>query len=582
MYSNNKILFALAIGAGLLVSCSEETGFEGNTEKESLPVVPPTVSDDVLFACDFQESADMDMFVNYDLDMLKPSAVMSSLGFEVGTAWIGTFRDSYTSENYFAGSTSSYTPAGQANDWLVLKEGIEIPSKGYVLSWKSQALDLEKRDGLNIYISTEGNVAPDNFNSEPVFVIEEEEAGATTNTDNEWTEHFISLDEYVGKKIWFAFVNQSDDKNVLCLDDIEIKKQEFFTLECISAEFTVDGNLEVKGRITAKEKEITSFNAYYQAENGTSFGEAFENLSIGVGESYEFAISKKMKLEGEAGTFERYQFWAENSTSVVALNDSAALVPFEPIHKVVIEEGTGQWCGYCPLGILAFDYLLPKYKDQLIAIAVHNKDAMTVAEYDRGLAFNAFPTGIVNRTISCTPTTSDYQFEGAGSFHEGLMKELQIFPEAEVRLADVNISSDSIVSFKSNTRFALKPTSEDYRLAYVVISNNYYASGAQANYLASTDRYETFGKFGKGGEYGQSSVVNMPYNEVACGIFPSFKGAEGIIPSQPTLGETYSHDFEIDLKECLNINEEVSLELIVMLINGEDGSIINADKVELN
>lgn len=576
---NNLWAFVL-LAAGAAVSCSENSNGIVDNGKESLPVNPPVLTDDVIFSCDFQGDTDMNMFLTYDLDQLTPTTFMNSLGFKKGAAWLGVFRDTYTSENYFAGATSNYIPAGKADDWLVLKDPIKVPSKGYVLSWKSQSLDLVKRDGLNVYISTEGNVAPTNFSAEPVFTIEEEDAGKTENTDGEWISHSISLDDYAGKDIWFAFVNQSEDKMMICLDDIEIRKKTEITFESKTARMTTSGNLEIKGVITAQGNTVNNFKAYYLTASGDSFGEEFKNLSVSPGQSYEFSISKRMDAGNNVGSFVPYQFWVETNGSTVLIKDSVAIVPFEPIHKVVIEEGTGQWCGYCPLGILAFEYLLPKYNEQLIAIAVHNNDVMAVAEYDKGLGFQAFPNGKVNRKATCSPTTASYEFEGSGTFHEGLVRELAIIPEAEVKLTNVNMNADAI-SLKSETRFLLNPTSNDYRLAYVVISNGYKATGAQVNNLYSTNKYETFGKFGRGGEYGQQYVENLVYDEVACGIFPSFNGAEGIIPEQPTLNEVYAHDFEIDLKSCKNINSEVELELIVMLINGKDGSIVNADKVKL-
>lgn len=576
---NSFWVFAL-LAAEAVVSCSEDSNDIVDNGKESLPVIPPVLTDDVLFSCDFQGDADMDMFLTYDLDQLTPSSLMNSLGFRKGTAWLGEFRDTYTSENCFAGATSNYVPAGKADDWLVLKDPINVPSEGYVLLWKSQSLDLVKKDGLNIYISTEGNVAPTNFSAQPVFTIEEEDAGKTENTDGEWINHSISLDDYVGKDIWFAFANQSEDKMMICLDEIEIRKRTQITFESKTVRMTTSGNLEIKGVITAKENTVNNFKAYYLTASGDSFGEEFKDLSVAPGQSYEFSISKHMNAGDDIGSFVPYQFWVEANGATVLIKDSVAVVPFEPIHKVVIEEGTGQWCGYCPLGILAFEYLLPKYKEQLIAIAVHNNDVMTVAEYDKGLGFQAFPNGKVNRKATCSPTTASYEFEGSGTFHDGLVKELAIIPEAEVRLTNASMNAD-IISLKSETRFLLNPTSNNYRLAYVVISNGYKAAGAQVNNLYSTSKYETFGKFGLGGEYGQPYVENLLYDEVACGIFPSFNGAEGIIPDQPVLNEVYTHDFEIDLKSGKNINSDVELELIVMLINGKDGSIVNADKVKL-
>lgn len=577
---NYKTIFMIAAAGMAVVSCSDDDNMTSDSGNTSLPVVLPETGEKILFACDFQDDAS-DKFVTYDLDNLQPSSDMKQLGFSTGKPWIFTFQDSYTSENFFAGSTSSYTPAGQADDWLVIKDAIHIPSTGYRLTWNSQSLFLDKKDCLKIYISTTGNNPETDFTQEPVFTVAEEESGETENTDNEWTSHEVSLDKYKGQDIWIAFVNESNDKGMLCLDDILVSRFESFSLESRTGQYSTSGETAVKGVITATDKAITSFKAYYQQDGEEGFGQEFNDLSIQPGESFEFTISQPMKL-GNEGEYTHYKFWAESDGNTVLLNDSTARVGFEPLHKAVLEEATGMWCGYCPLGILAIEHLQEVYPDNFIAIAVHNKDEMTVAAYDSALGFNSFPGGLVNRKINATPTTNDYLLEGAGTFYNAVASELASLPEAEIRISNVTQNSDNTISVNAGIRFALNAKTNDYRTAYVVTVNNYisYENG-QSNYLATTDRYPTFGKFGKGGEYGQSTVIGMPFNDVACGIFPSFKGKQGALPESPAINQTYEDTMTISLDDCQNITDRVEIEVVALLINGTTGYIVNADKVKL-
>lgn len=577
---NYKAIFMIAAAGTLAVSCSDDDNMIPVSEDTSLPVVLPETGEKVLFACDFQDDAS-DKFVTYDLDSLQPSSDMKQLGFSVGKPWIFTFQDSYTSENFFAGSTSSYAPAGQADDWLVIKDAIHIPSTGYRLTWNSQSLFLDKKDCLKIYISTTGNNPKTDFTDAPVFAVEEEESGETENTDNEWTSHEVSLDKYKGQNIWIAFVNESNDKGVLCLDDILVSRFESFSLVSQTAQYSTSGEIAVKGTITATDKAITSFKAYYQQDGKEGYGQEFKDVNLQPGESLEFTISQPMGL-GNEGEYTHYTFWAESDENTVLLKDSTAHVGFEPQHKVVLEEATGMWCGYCPLGILAIEHLQETYPDNFIAIAVHNKDEMAVAAYDAALGFNSFPGGLVNRKINATPTTNDYLLEGAGTFYNAVASELTPMPEAEIRISSATQNSDNTVSINTGVRFALSAKTNDYRTAYVVTVNNYvsYDSG-QSNYLAATDRYPTFGKFGKGGEYGQATIIGMPFNDVACGIFPSFKGKQGALPESPALNETYEDSMTISLADCQNITDRVEIEVVALLINGATGEIVNADKVKL-
>ena len=538
-------------------------------------------NENTLFSCGFQDETEREMMSTYDVDGLTPTLFMTQLGFAAGTGWILTLQDSYTSTNYFAGSTSSYSPAGQANDWLVTRNPIAIPSDGYVLYWKSQALDLEKKDGFSIYISTTGN-APEDFTDEAAFHIEEEESGPTGNTENEWAEHQLPLDEYAGQSIYIAFVNDSYDKNILCLDDITVTTRRYLTLESTLPQCTLENEITVSGIVTATEDAIDSFRAFYQVEGNDVVEQEFADLSIQPGESHPFAFAQPVHLEN-MGKYTHMQIWVEYGETTESIADSIALLPFEPMHKVVIEEGTGQWCGWCPLGILTFEYLKEHYPDHLVPVAVHDRDEMAIDEYDYALGFSQYPTGRVNRSsTTVTPTTEDYQFEGSGSFHDAFITALNLLPEAEIRITDVEMDADSIVHVSTETRFALLPTvSSTYQIAYVIVCNNYVAQGGQNNYLAdfTVDEYPTFGKFADGEEYGQKVIEGYPYDDVACGIFPSFNGATGIFPDEIAIAETYPHRIDINLEDCININEQVTLAVAALLINGEDGTIVNADMV---
>ena len=535
-------------------------------------------NEDMLFFCGFQDTAEREKVLVYDLDGLSPSVFMAQLGFSAGTGWILTFLDSNTSTNYFAGSTSSYSPAGQANDWLITKDPIHIPSEGYVLYWKSQALDLEKRDGFSVYISTTGN-NPENFTNEAVFHIEEEESGVTGNTDNEWTEHQLTLDEYAGQSIYVAFVNDSYDKNILCLDDITVMKRRYLTLESTLSSYTLENEVQISGIVTATESTVQSFRAFYQVNEAEPVEQEFTNLSIHAGESHSFTFTQNAHLEN-MGEYASIRMWVEYNETTESITDSIAFLPFEPTHKVVIEEGTGQWCGWCPLGILTFDYLQEKYPDNLVPIAVHNRDEMAIDEYCYALGFSQYPTGRVNRNATTvTPTTADYLFEGPGSFHDALIAALNLLPEADIRITNVEMDADSVVHVSTNTRFCLIPPASTYQIAYVIISNNYVAQGGQVNYLADAtiEEYPTFGEFAKGGKYGQKAVEGYAYDDVACGIFPSFSGAAGIFPTEIAIDKTYPHNFDINLKQCININPQVTLAVAALLIDGNDGTIVNAD-----
>ena len=74
--------------------------------------------------------------------------------------------------------------------------------------------------------------------------------------------------------------------------------------------------------------------------------------------------------------------------------------------RVVGEEATGTWCGWCPRGAVALNWMDHDYEGYWQGIAVHNGDPMSDADYDNGLYYvtkkliSIFSESIVDN-ISC-------------------------------------------------------------------------------------------------------------------------------------------------------------------------------------
>ena len=87
------------------------------------------------------------------------------------------------------------------------------------------------------------------------------------------------------------------------------------------------------------------------------------------------------------------QTWAEFTLS----SDSATLAAESYPRRMVMEEATATWCGWCPRGIVAIDGLKRDFPDNFLAIAIHgNGDKMAyVGEY--GLNVYSYPSAFLNR-----------------------------------------------------------------------------------------------------------------------------------------------------------------------------------------
>ena len=86
-------------------------------------------------------------------------------------------------------------------------------------------------------------------------------------------------------------------------------------------------------------------------------------------------------------------------------NYSTDLIVFnivEPINKVIVEDYTGTWCGYCPPVAHAI-YELKEVYDNIISVGIHNNDELTIdqePDLRSELGISGFPSARLNRTIS--------------------------------------------------------------------------------------------------------------------------------------------------------------------------------------
>src|SRR5579883_3105551 len=70
-----------------------------------------------------------------------------------------------------------------------------------------------------------------------------------------------------------------------------------------------------------------------------------------------------------------------------------------PTRKVLLEEFTGSWCGWCPRGIWAIQQLETKYPNNFIPVAFHNSDPMDIPTGQDTLeaSVSGYPDGWLDR-----------------------------------------------------------------------------------------------------------------------------------------------------------------------------------------
>ena len=303
---------------------------------------------------------------------------------------------------------------------------------------------------------------------------------------------------------------------------------------------------------------------------GETFTQEF-NIPLAGSQKYEFTLDKKLRVESNQTV--SYAIWIEHNGEKVTLEQTLSAY----IHRVIIEESTGGWCGFCPRGILAMEKMNEKYPDTFIGIAVHNRDVMQNNYYNTEMEkvnSGGYPKSIASRykIYSGDPSNMEAHYtsvRGRGN-NTGIEIKATLDQETKVITADTKVF------------FADSYSNANYALTYVLIENNVHKPGDnsynQANYYAGGG-YGAMGGFEN--KDNPIKAKDIYYQEVARYIGPDFYGVEGSIPAKITAFEAIEHHSEHNISNITVLDYE-ELEFIAILLNKSTGRIQNVAKVSLS
>lgn len=334
---------------------------------------------DTLFVCDF-ESGMPETFTLHDRDGNEPSRSMKRYGLEKGTAWSAYAEEGAEDGNTAAYSGSWYKEVAQSDDWMVTP-AILVTDARAILSWRACAIDAEHPDGYSVYITDKGN-RPEDFTDTPALTVPAEAAA--------WQEHFLPLEEYAGKVVYVAFVNNSTNCNLLMVDDIVVQTHEHtFRFTNLTPEaVTTAGGVTVTGTLTSSgflpvegyKLELTHGEKTY----------TIDRSSESIAPDSMVTIAFEQKIDVELNTTEDYTLVVSSMEGEDADTIRGSITCFE--RTVLIEEGTGTWCMWCPRGQYGLQQLHKNRPGEFIDIAVHVSDPMMVTDYAMSLYAPFFST----------------------------------------------------------------------------------------------------------------------------------------------------------------------------------------------
>ncbi|MCB0704010.1 MAG: Omp28-related outer membrane protein [Saprospiraceae bacterium] len=329
------------------------------------------------------------------------------------------------------------------------------------------------------------------------------------------------------------------------------------------------GNVPVEYTITnVGGNNITAVDVTW-TDGTSSYTDNLSGLNIAPGASVNYTHGTAVEITDAV----KYviDVTAENPNGVADSDDSdndVSLatfgISFAGTKRVIAEEATGTWCGWCPRGFVFMEQLGTDYPETFIGIAVHNGDPMTVAAYDNGETsfpgFTGFPSVVFDRAEIVDPSDMPAAYNNYIN---------DIVPaDVVVSVADFDPVSREL-SMNAKVTFATQMSASDYRLNVMLVEDGVTGTGSgynQANYYAG-------GGAGTMGGWeslpGTVPAADMIYDDVArdiLGGWAGFPGATAVVAGDQVVWEdTYTVPADWD---------ESNLEVVFTLIDGQTGAFI--------
>ncbi len=495
-------------------------------------------------------------FALIDADGNVPSADVSQYGFDVGVPWVSHYVKE--EDNYVAASTSWYAQSGTSDDWMILP-AFTVETADDVIAWRARATDEFFSDGYAVYVLDAESSSIDSDKSEPIFAV--------TAEKSEWTYHSVSLAKYIGRTVRIAFVNNSTDCSLLYVDDIMIGEPAVIRFEHTmrplvkpSDEVVIQGNIS-----TDLAEPVQGFTLGFE-RNGVKSEKSFMDVSVLPGALLPVSVESGDTLSD--GSSMTYNIWVEAGGKRY---DTQATVSSH-YNKVVAEELTGTWCGWCIRGIVTLEEMKERYPESFIGIAVHSGDFLETAGYAEYIkdisASTGFPYSITCRDRSAAgdpDVIPTYYKRKANADIKGYVK-LELSADNDECLAKSNVVLNENIS------------DGRYRMSYVIVENDVFEEQnpnyKQLNYYAGGEN----GPMG-GYEDMPEVLLNYHFNDVARGVIGDVLGITESLPYVMDMGKMYTHEVTFSLpKEVINPD---NVYIVAMLIDGRNGSIVNADMKKL-
>jgi hypothetical protein len=169
-------------------------------------------------------------------------------------------------------------------------------------------------------------------------------------------------------------------------------------------------------------------------------------------------------------------------------------VPATFTQKVLLEEFTGTWCGYCPDGALRMEDIMTNNPGKAIGASIHDSDPMTIAlnsYMNTTFDVNGWPSAMINRI----PKSGDPKAPMNRGYWAS-QTTLRLMDVAKCGLAMTSSVGTDSITVTVHAGFNEALTTGTYKLVVYVTENDVHGTGGtwpQHNYDNTTAGSPLFG-----------------------------------------------------------------------------------------
>ncbi|MBS9768251.1 MAG: Omp28-related outer membrane protein [Flavobacteriaceae bacterium] len=318
---------------------------------------------------------------------------------------------------------------------------------------------------------------------------------------------------------------------------------------------TPDGKKSITIEVVGNKKEVKLGETLTFVVKDENQKELKEKVVIYVDYSKIAGFSYKFDKVKECTVYAKY----EDKVKSNKLKIKVLAPPSTHTTKILLEDYTGAWCGWCPgMAILIEEYV--KKNKNIVPIALHfaaGADQPDPFHFDEGITLyktfgiNAFPTIILNRG---NKLTKDNEITTA------------LDKKVNLGLAISSTLSGTTLKAKVKVHFDY-PTEGNNKLVVCLLENGLISY--QANY-SNDDANSPLYQRG-------NPIEDFEHNHVARKFLT--EGLGDFIPEDKNIaGATYEKDFEITLPT--SIKDSSKLDLVAFVVN-DSKKVINVQKAKV-